>query len=138
MEPEIQDLLEKYWKGETSVEEERHIKSHFSSGKDISPTGQYFKSIDRQQQIQSNINWKKKSNLGRYSAAATVVVGLFVAYLAYENTSQKPSFAVEDPREALEITRNALMMISTGLNEGKQYSGELKKINKAKGEEEES
>lgn len=138
MEPEFRELLEKYWKGETTVAEERQLKTHFAAGKDLSPTGQYFKSIRQQQQTKSDIRGSRKSGFGRFSAAATVVIGLFVAYLAYENTTQKPSFAVDDPQEALEITRNALMMISTGLNEGKQYSGELKKINKAKGEDEES
>lgn len=130
MEPEMQQLLDKYWKGETTVAEEKRVKAHFSQAKDLSPTAQYFKTIQGQQQVKSEATWKKKNNYTRFSAAATIVFGLFVAYLAFENTSKKTQFLVEDPQEAYEITRNALMMISGGLNEGKQYSGELKKINK--------
>ncbi len=133
MEPEMDDLLEKYWKGETSVAEERLIKAHFAKAKDLSPTAQYFKSIDQQKQVKAEgVSWKRKSNYTRFSAAATIIVGLLVAFLTIENNPKKTQYVVEieDPQEAYEITRNALMMISGGLNEGKQYSEELKKINK--------
>lgn len=135
MEPEMDQLLDKYWKGETTVEEERLVKAHFAKAKDLSPTAQYFKSIHQQQQLKAEgISWKKKSNYTRFSAAATIIIGLLVAFLTIENNPKKTQYVVEidDPQEALEITRNALMMISGGLNEGKQYSEELKKINKPK------
>lgn len=136
MEPEMEHLLDKYWKGETTVAEERQVKAHFAKAKDLSPTAQYFKSIDQQQQIKAErVSWKKRSNYTRFSAAATIVVGLLVAFLTIENNPPDTQFAVEDPQEAYEITRNALMMISGGLNEGKQYSEELKKINKPRAED---
>ncbi len=138
MERELEELLDKYWKGETTVDEERRVKAHFAKAKDISPTGQYFKSIHQQQQVKSEVSWKKKSNYTRFSAAATIVIGLLVAFLTLENNRKNTQFVVEDPREAYEITRNALMMISGGLNEGKQYSEELKKINKPKTKDEDS
>lgn len=141
MEPEMDDLLEKYWKGETSVAEERLIKAHFAKARDLSPTAQYFKSIDQQKQVKAEgVSWKRKSNYTRFSAAATIVVGLLVAFLTIENNPKKTQYVVEidDPQEAYEITRNALMMISGGLNEGKQYSEELKKINKPTNKDEDS
>lgn len=141
MEPEVEDLLEKYWKGETTVAEERLVKAHFAKARNLSPTAQYFKSIDQQQQVKAEgISWKRKSNFTRFSAAATIIVGLLVAFLTIENNPKKTQYVVEieDPQEALEITRNALMMISGGLNEGKQYSEELKKINKPGAKDEDS
>lgn len=139
MEPELEQLLDKYWKGETTVEEERQVKAHFAKAQDLSPTAQYFKSIHQQQQVKSEgVSWRKKSNYTRFSAAATIVVGLFVAFLTIENNPKNTQFVIEDPQEAYEITRNALMMISGGLNEGKQYSEELKKINKPSAKDEDS
>jgi len=43
------------------------------------------------------------------------------------------NYNMNDPETALEITRQALMMVSTGLNEGKNYSAtQLQQINKPK------
>ena len=55
-------------------------------------------------------------------------MGLFVM----QNNNKPDQFAVEDPKEAFEITRASLMMVSERLNKGKTYSQELDKINKAK------
>merc|ERR1711916_27438 len=112
MEPEMDQLLDKYWKGETTVEEERKVKAHFAKAKDLSPTAQYFKSIHQQQQVKTEVSWKKRTNYTRFSSAATIVIGLFVAFLTLENNPKGTQFVVEDPQEAYEITRNALMMIS--------------------------
>jgi len=49
-----------------------------------------------------------------------------------QNNNKPDQFAVEDPKEAFEITRASLMMVSERLNKGKTYSQELDKINKAK------
>ena len=141
MAPEMDDLTDKYWRGETTVEEERLVKAHFAKSKDLSPTAKYFQSIHQQQQVKAEgLSWKKRGNFTRFSAAATIVVGLIVAFLTIDNNPKKTQYVVEiqDPQQALEITRNALMMISGGLNEGKQYSEELKKINKPSTKDEDS
>ena len=67
------------------------------------------------------------------SAAATITVGLMTAFLII-NSANKDPFAVEDPEEAYEATRSALMMIGAGLNEGQTHALELTKFNKAKEE----
>ncbi len=131
MAPEIDQLLEKYWNGETSLEEEKKIKAHFSSKKNLSPQARYFQGIEKQKKVTADITFRR-SNFNRFSVAASVAVGLLVAFFVFKDAQQKDAFAVDDPQEALEITRNALMMVSSGLNEGKSYSAELKKINKAK------
>ena len=51
--------------------------------------------------------------------------------MVFQDTKKQREFAVEDPQEAYEITRKALLMVSSGLNEGKTYSKEITRINKA-------
>ena len=67
------------------------------------------------------------------SAAATITIGLITAVLVFNDANKDP-FAEEDPEKALEATRNALMMIGAGLNEGQIHAMELTKFNKAKEE----
>lgn len=132
MESEIELLISKYWEGETTIEEEKLIHAYFRNNPSLSPEGKYFGAISKQKKISFDVNWKPSSSYQKWSMAASISVGIMVAYFVFQDAKDKQPFAVEDPREALEITRNALMMVSTGLNEGKSYSLELDKLNKAK------
>lgn len=129
MEPDIKVLLSKYWNGDTSIEEEKQIKEFFKENRSISPEGMYFKGLEQKQNLTSSHSWKKPKNFTRWSVAASVSIGLLVALLVFKDASKKEAFVVDDPKEALEITRNALMMVSSGLNEGTSYSAELNRIN---------
>ena len=130
---QIDNLLDKYWSGETTLEEEAMIKSFFQSNPTLSNDGKYFRYL--QQKGELKIEGTKASTRKRtwVSAAATVTVGLITAFLVINNANKDP-FALEDPEEAYEATRNALMMISAGLNEGQAHALELTKFNKAKEE----
>lgn len=135
MESRIEELMEKYWAGDTSIEEEQQLKAHFRQHPSLAPEGQYFRALAGKQQLAVG---KKFSHPGhvrkkaQWSAAAAVVVGIMAAVLVFQDARKQREFAVEDPQEAYEITRRALLMVSSGLNEGKTYSKELKGINKAR------
>lgn len=131
---QIDDLLEKYWKGETSLEEEKVIKSHFKSNPALTEDGSYFRFLAKQKEgTYEGSKAQPKSNKTWLSAAATITIGLVTALLVF-NDAKKDPFAIDDPQEALEATRKALMMIGGELNEGQQHTMELTKINKAKEE----
>ncbi len=135
MESRIKSLLEKYWQGETSVEEESLIKEYLKSNPDQSPEGMYFENIETKKTVSSQ---KAFDHPGRkirrvwLSVAAAVLIVLITIPFIFNNESAPDQFAVEDPTEALEITRASLMMISDGLNKGKTYSKELTKFSEAK------
>ena len=134
MESRIKDLLEKYWAGETSLDEEKIIKQYFKENPALTDEGQYFRAMDAQPEAvyRGEIPGKKKIlNRQWLSVAATIAIGIMVAVVALDNTRKEDPFAITDPQEAYEVTRQALMLLSSNLNESKQYSGELKKINKA-------
>ena len=134
MELQIDELLEKYWKGDTSLEEERLIKSHFKSNPSLTNEGHYFRYLSNQKQTKmEDAKPAVKQSRKWLSAAATVTIGLITAVLVFNDANKDP-FAEEDPEKALEATRNALMMIGAGLNEGQIHAMELTKFNKAKEE----
>jgi len=131
---QIDELLEKYWEGKTSLEEEQLIKSHFQSTTSLTNEGHYFRYLNKQKQTTlkaSKSSFKKSRNW--LSAAATITIGLITAVLVFNDVNKDP-FAEDDPQKAFEATRNALMMIGAGLNEGQVHAMELTKFNKAKNE----
>ena len=134
MESQIEELLHKYWEGETSLEQEQLIKSYFKSNPSLSHEGHYFRYLNKQRQMSmEQSNDKSKTSRTWLSAAATITIGLITAFLVF-NEANKDPFAEEDPEKAPEATRNALMMIGAGLNEGQIHAMELTKFNKAKEE----
>ena len=131
---QIDELLNKYWEGSTSLEEERLIKSHFKSNPSLTNDGHYFRYLSKQKDTKMEKSEKSSTKSKTWlSAAATITIGLITAVLVFNDANKDP-FAEEDPEKALEATRNALMMIGAGLNEGQIHAMELTKFNKAKEE----
>ncbi len=134
MESRIKELLDKYWAGETSLEEEKVIKQYFKENPSITEEGQYFRAIAANKKLTYNGEVPGKPRIFKkqwLSVAATVTIGVFTALVALDSSRKEDPFAVTDPKEAYEVTRQALMMISSNLNESRQYPAELNKINKA-------
>ena len=131
---QIEDLLEKYWKGETNLEEEKIIKRHFKSNPALSGDGTYFRYLAKQKEMKfegsKSIIQNKKTWL---SAAATITIGIVTAALVF-NDARKDPFAIDDPEKAFQATKEALMMIGAEINEGQNHAMELIKFNKAKEE----
>ena len=131
---QIDELLNKYWNGETSLQEERLIKSHFKANPSLTNDGHYFKYLSKQKELKmEKVETSSNKSKTWLSAAATITIGLITAVLVFNDANKDP-FAEEDPEKALEATRNALMMIGAGLNEGQIHAMELTKFNKAKEE----
>ena len=132
----IDELLEKYWNGETTLEEEQQVKSHFKSNPGLTKESEYFRFLKKEQDVKFERKVSKNSKRTWLSAAATVAVGLITALLVLQESNKDP-YAIDDPEKALEETKRALLMIGSGLNEGQSYAMELTKINKAKDQLEE-
>lgn len=134
MESRIDELMEKYWAGTTSLQEEEEIKVYFKENPSLAPTGLYFRSLKKSAEVESKrrfVSPKKRFTKSRFSVAATIAVGIAVGAIALQESNKQNQFEITDPQEAYEITRKALMQMSSSLNEGQTYSGELKKLNKA-------
>ncbi len=134
MESRIKELQEKYWAGESSLAEEAELKAFFKKNPSMAPEGRYWNAVLKKQKETPDTAFKHPNTSSwrsKWSVAAAITVGLIAAILVIQDARNQSQFTVEDPKEAYEITRKALMMVSSGLNEGKTYSKEIANINKA-------
>ncbi|RED99452.1 hypothetical protein [Marinoscillum furvescens] len=133
MESRIKELQEKYWKGESTVSEEQELKAYFQENPSLSPESSYFRGLQKMQTPPKTSfqHPGKTSQKTRWYVAAAVTAGLLTTALVVQDARKQHDFTVDDPKEAFEITQKALLMVSSGLNEGKSYTTELSNINKA-------
>ncbi|OXA95595.1 hypothetical protein [Flavobacterium hercynium] len=154
----IEDILEKYFQGETTIAEENELKNYFSSPnvaqhlEQYKPIFGYFSQVKQQkstQEIKTPVQESetiplqtKKRNVAWLSIAASVVVLLGIGtYLFVSEKDAAPAVAqtelgtYDDPEEALAATQKALAMVSNNVNVGlesvhyiKEYEHSKKKI----------
>ncbi len=141
----IQILLEKYWDGKTSLEEEKTLRDYFNSetiDKNLIQYKSLFNFIKKEQKIKINpsfsidLNKGKVRNLSwkRYLAVACVflISGFFIWNFNAEKTNHDIAQIgeIENPEEAYQIAKEALYLVSMKLNHGTSKASE--KINKVK------
>lgn len=82
---DIQDLLDRYWEGETTLEEERALKAYFASGKvdaRFAAEAPFFQAVREEQSVQSPkiniaVQMPQQPRLAWYRmAAAAAVIGM--------------------------------------------------------------
>ena len=125
----IETLLDKYFDGETSLNEERQLQDYFSSPsvaqhlEHYRPMFGYF-AKEREQRFDGTLPLQPgKRNVVRWlSVAASVVVLLGVGMFAYNNldaTSAKGELGTYDsPEMAFQETQKALDMLAAHVNTG--------------------
>lgn len=127
----IENILEKYFQGETTIAEENELKQYFSSPnvaqhlEQYKPLFGYFSQVKEQKSMQKIPLQTKKRNVAWLSIAASAVLllGLGTFYFV----SQKHSASVvtqselgtyDNPEEAFEATQKALALLSNNVNVG--------------------
>ncbi len=136
-----QSLLDEYWKAETSIEEESVLKQE-AKGND-SPEAQYFDILSRFDDIKlddsfddnfmkktiptdKTSTWDVYRNSYKLIAASIVIVlASMLLIFSIQQEKAKPLAMEDDPKKAFEMTKQALMMISSRLNKGTEYTKEL-------------
>jgi hypothetical protein len=130
----IEELLEKYFQGETSIAEEKELTNYFSSSNVAQHLEQYkpmfgYFSLAKQEtssQKGSLISKNESKGLKRiwWSAAASVAVLLGVGMYVYNTTATNTSVATNElgtydsPEEAFRETQKALALLSGHVNTG--------------------
>ncbi len=149
----IKSLLDKYWEGETSLSEEQALKDYFKSGHVADHLKEYqglFDFYSLEASKVSSIDMKKlldkqSSNhsakirplrgwLVSVAAAVTLLVSAVWLYNQKETlVSEDYVYEVEDPEEALEITKDALAFLSIKFDESsKTINTNVQKIKAAR------
>lgn len=125
----IEILLEKYFQGETSIAEEKELRSYFSSPYVAPHLEQYkamfgyFTQAKKQELAQEIPQITKKRNVMWLSVAASVVVLLGVATFFMINTNEPVNHQNElgtydSPELAFKETQKALALLSSNVNVG--------------------
>jgi hypothetical protein len=127
----IENILEKYFQGETTIAEEKELKEYFSSPnvaqhlEQYQPMFGYFSQVKQQKSTQEIPLQTKKRNVAWLSIAASVVVLLGVGtyfFLEQKNTTpvvpQSELGTYDNPEEALKATQKALALLSNNVNVG--------------------
>lgn len=138
MEPyKIENLLEKYFEGLTSLEEEQLLSAYFSQAnvaqhlQQYAPLFGFIKDAKNHHYSREATPLQKKSSLKWLSLAATLIIlagiGIF-----YTNQSSNDLGTFEDPEIAFYETQKALSLVSTQINKGIQSTQQLEKFSQTK------
>jgi hypothetical protein len=138
MKKNMEELLKKYWDGETTLEEEKFIRIYFR-GENIKPEHDKYRDLfnffDEEKEIRYPVSNKSKkeaavqrskSSWMRIAAAIIVILGLSaVIYLNLEQNSSMGQdawvkYEVQDPEKAKEMALEALAFTSSKLNKGEE------------------
>lgn len=141
----IEDILEKYFQGETTISEENQLKEYFSSPnvaqhlEQYKPMFGYFSQVKQQRSTQNIPLKTKKRNVAWLSIAASVVVLLSIGtyfYVSEKNTTpvvaQSELGTYDDPEEALAATQKALALLSNNVNVGIESVQYIKEYEQSK------
>ncbi|URC12907.1 MULTISPECIES: hypothetical protein [unclassified Flavobacterium] len=141
----IEDILEKYFQGETTIAEENQLKEYFSSPdvaqhlEQYKPMFGYFSQVKEQKSTQTIPLKTKKRNVAWLSIAASAVVLLGIGTYFYTSeknatpvTAQSELGTYDDPEEALAATQKALALLSNNVNVGIESVQYIKEYEQSK------
>lgn len=151
---QIEQMLEKYWNCETSLEEEQLLREYFrgevpESLKEAADLFRYFDwqkgqkiinpHFDKEVKVRIENNAPKGKSISLAMNVARIAAGLLVVVTATYFVRQEirkayPPEVVDtysDPKLALEETKKALMMISKGLNKAQREAEKIKVFHEA-------
>lgn len=128
-----QELLDKYWAAETTPEEETQLRAAFDQN-DTSAFAVYFRHLraESAKEMTTPLNPVRQSRVvgmkRAMSIAATVVVLVVAGFLIQRSmiteAQQATAESFEDPMEAYEETKQALLLISEKLNSSRELAEE--------------
>jgi hypothetical protein len=124
----IEILIEKYFQGETSIAEEKELRSYFSSP-DVAPHLEQYKAMfgyfteAKQQKFTQEIPQQtKKRKVMWLSIAASIVVlfGMVTFFMINtdETVTQNELGSYDSPEQAFRETQKALALLSSNVNIG--------------------
>lgn len=136
----IENLLEKYDRGETSIAEERELKAYFLQDQipvHLEPYRMMFGFSRQAKDIKMTAEPRLKISKNRYiwaSVAASIilVMGLFLYQNNNVNQRSHELGTIQDEEIALEKAKETLRLVSEYMNEGTEDLIYLQEFNKTK------
>lgn len=149
----LEELLQRYWEAETSLEEEQELRNYFcnepipAQWKEASTLFHYFEK-QRQLTVRGNFEDSVVSRInapkGRMmtlvqislriaAGVAVVLAAIFFVRQEIRKESNELVFedTYDDPQKALEETKKALLMISKGFGKAEAQARKINMLNEA-------
>jgi len=123
----IQQLSEKYWVGETSLEEEKVLQEYFSKSTDqSSPEKAYFSYLDIERsrtyegKVMQPKRWTSKIVRMILPIAASLVLLAGALWTINQKSPASNEVVIDDPQLALQVTREAFALLNGKVDDGEQ------------------
>ena len=147
---QVEQLLSKYWEGETSLSEEKQLQQFFSYGevpahllvyRDLFVAQEITLNpdlgLDFDREILDKIEVKENStrwNFMRIAAVGLILIVMSIGLFKLDSTTNSQPIAQEDtfndPEEALAETKKAFAIMSVAFNKGQQPVMNMAKLDK--------
>jgi hypothetical protein len=147
---QVEQLLSKYWEGETSLAEEKQLQQFFSFGevpahlmvyRDLFVAQEITLNpdlgLDFDREVLDKLNTNENStrwNFIRIAAVGLILIVTSIGFFKLNSTTNTQPIAQEDtfnnPEEALAETKKAFAMISVAFNKGQQPAMNIAKLDK--------
>ncbi len=137
----VEQLIEKYFQGETTIAEEKQLKAYFSSN-DVAPQlakyqalfGYFETQIETQFEQKLILQPRKQFSVKWIGIAASFVVlfGLSTFYFNSSESKHEDLGTYDNPEEAFAATQKALLLVSEQVNLGMKSVFHLKEYEKTK------
>lgn len=149
----IEQLLEKYWECETSLEEEKILRDFFNQAEvpdSLKESAVLFRYFEHQRQHKLNdaafdTSLKTKLNPAQgkmrslYMSSLRIAAGISVVVASFwlvrtqlrDSTPQEVADTYDDPKKAFEETKKALQMISKNFGKAEKAASNINMINEA-------
>ena len=132
----MDELIEKYWNSETSLAEEAKLKAYFAQENLPAEHLQYKALFDfYEKEANRSMPTKRKRSLRPFFLAIAASLAILISMGVFYTTQQEEREQIalttdtfEDPEEAYQEAKKALLMISAQLNSGKKYHQEFRPI----------
>ena len=137
----VEQLLEKYFQGETTIAEEKQLKAYFSSN-DVAPHLAKYQSLfgyfetQKETQFEQKLPLQsRKQNTVKWigiAASFVVLFGLATFYFYPSEPKYEDLGTYDNPEEAFAATQKALLMVSEQVNIGMESVVYLEEYEKTK------
>ena len=128
----VKALLEKYWRAETTLEEERQLADYFKTAggdAELEPYNALFAYFEEEINVQPSSDLEERilrsiTPVRHFSwsmvAAAAVILVVVGSLFLFAPAKSRVTDTYDNPEQALAAVRHALLIASNHLNEGKQ------------------
>jgi hypothetical protein len=137
----VEQLLEKYFQGATTIAEEKQLKAYFSSN-DLAPHLVKYQSLFGYFEMQKGTQFEqklpllpRKQRIVKWigiAASFVVLFGLATFYFYPSEPKQEDLGTFDNPEEAFAATHKALLMVSEQVNVGMESVVYLEEYEKTK------